>query len=117
MEAERLLPHAALDNLFKPHESPAADEQDIRGIHGRKFLVRMLAPTLRRDVGDRTFENLQQRLLHALARNVASNRGVLVLLRDLVDLVYIYDALLGLLDVSIGGLQSFKIIFSTSSPT
>ena len=105
MEAQRLLSHAALDNLFHADEGPAADEQDVRSVNGREFLVRVLATALWRDVGDRALENLQQRLLHSLARDIAGNGGVLVLLRDLVNLVYIYDALLSLLDVAIGGLQ------------
>ena len=108
MEAQRFLTHAPLDNLFEAHESAAADEQDVRGVHRREFLVRMLASALRRNIGDRAFQDLQQRLLHAFARNIAGDRGVLVLLRNLVDLVDIYDALLGLLDVSIGGLQELQ---------
>ena len=67
-----------------------------------------LRAALRRNVGDRAFQNLQQGLLHAFARNVAGDGRVFVLLRNLVDLVDIYDALLRLLDVSIGGLQEFQ---------
>ena len=65
----------------------------------------MLAPALRRNVGDRPFQDLQQRLLDALAGNVAGNGGVLVLAPDLVDLVYVDDALLAALDVPIGVLE------------
>ena len=63
---------------------------------------------MRRNVRDSALKNLQQRLLHAFARHVSRNRGVLVLLRNLIDLVYIYDALLSLLDVTIGGLQQLQ---------
>src|SRR6185436_19025204 len=47
----------------------------------------------------------QQRLLHALARDVARDRRVVALARDLVDLVDVDDATLTLLDVVIGVLQ------------
>ena len=65
----------------------------------------MLAPALRRNIGDRSFQNLQQRLLHALARNVARNGRILVLAPDLVDLVDINDARLAALHIPIGILQ------------
>ena len=48
---------------------------------------------------------LQQRLLHAFARNVARDRGVIRLARDLVDLVDVDDAALRLLDVVVALLQ------------
>src|SRR5258707_4029747 len=65
----------------------------------------MLAATLRRHVGHGAFENLQQRLLNALAADVAGDGGVFVLLGNFVDLINIYDALLGLLDVTVRSLQ------------
>src|SRR5208282_5100251 len=108
MKPERLLPHATLDNLFQPHKGPAADEQDVCRIDWGELLMRVLAPALGRNVGDRAFQNLQQCLLHALAGNVPCDRGILVLLRNLVDLVYVYDALLGFLDVTVGGLQELQ---------
>ena len=49
--------------------------------------------------------SLQQRLLHALARHVARDRGVVGLARDLVDLVDVDDAALRLLDVVVALLQ------------
>ena len=70
--------------------------------------MRVLPAALGRHVGYGAFQNLQERLLHALARHIAGNRRVFVLLGDLVNLVDIYDALLGLLDVSIGGLQQLQ---------
>jgi hypothetical protein len=70
---------------------------------------------LRRHVGDRPLEDLEERLLDALARHVARDRGVLVLAADLVDLVDVDDALLAFLDVA--ACRSFRMMFSTSSPT
>jgi len=55
----------------------------------------MLASALRRNIRDRALDDLQQRLLHALAGDVARNGGILALAGDLVDLVNVDDAALG----------------------
>ena len=68
----------------------------------------MLAAALRRHIGDRAFEDLQQRLLHAFAGDIAGDRGVLVLAADLVDLVDIDDAGLRAGYVAVGGLQQLQ---------
>ncbi len=52
--------------------------------------------------------SLRQRLLHALARHVAGDGGVLGLAADLVDLVDIDDAALRLLDIIVAGLQQLQ---------
>jgi len=66
--------------FFKPDECASANEKDIRRIHGREFLVRVFAPALRRHIGDRTFQDFQQGLLHAFAGDIPGDRRVLVLL-------------------------------------
>jgi hypothetical protein len=58
--------------------------------------------------GDRALHDLEQRLLHALARNVPGNRRVVGLARDLVDLVDVDDAALRPLDVVVGGLEQLE---------
>ena len=68
----------------------------------------MLAATLRRNRSHRTFENLEQGLLHTLARNVAGNRRVLGFARNLVDFIDVDDARLGALDVEIGSLKQLQ---------
>ncbi len=68
----------------------------------------VLAPALRRHARDRALQDLQQRLLHALARHVARDRRVVRLARDLVDLVDVDDPGLGLLDVEVGGLDQLQ---------
>src|SRR5690606_3457345 len=83
----------------------AHDEQDVAGVDLQELLLRVLAAALRRDAGDGALDELQQRLLHALARHVAGDRRVLALARDLVDLVDVDDALLRLLDVVVALLQ------------
>ena len=70
--------------------------------------MRVLAPALRRDRGGRALEDLQQRLLDALAGHVARDRRVVGLARDLVDLVDVDDPRLGLLDVVVGGLDELE---------
>jgi len=67
-----------------------------------------LAPALGRHGGRRALEYLQQRLLHALAGDVAGDRRVLGLAGDLVDLVNVDDARLGTLDVVVGGLDQLE---------
>ena len=96
------------DGAFEADKSSAANEQDVGGIDRGEFLVRMLASTLRRHVGDRAFEDLQQRLLHAFTGNVAGDGGVLVLAANLVDLVDVDDAGLGATDVAVRGLQQLE---------
>ena len=68
----------------------------------------MLAAALRRHRRDRSLEDLQQRLLHAFAGDVARDRRVVGLARDLVDLVDVDDPGLGLLDVEVGGLDQLE---------
>ena len=68
----------------------------------------MLAPALRRHGGLRALDDLEQRLLHALAGDVARDGDVLALLRDLVDLVDIDNADLRLWNVIVRGLDQLE---------
>ena len=70
----------------------------LRGVHLDVLLLGVLAAALGRHVGDGPFEHLEQGLLHALARHVASDRDVLARLADFVDLVDEHDASLGRFD-------------------
>src|SRR6185437_15745986 len=108
VEAERFLSNAAFDNFFHADECATADKKNVRGVHGREFLMRMLAAALRGNVRRGAFQNFQQRLLNTFAGNVASDGRVFVLLGNFVDLVDINDALLRLLHVAIGGLQQLQ---------
>src|SRR5450759_2808262 len=96
-EAHRLFRLAPGNDLLEAHERAPADEQDVGRVDLDELLVRVLAPALRRDVGDGALEDLQKRLLNAFAGNVSSDRGVLALPGDLVRLVDVDDAPLGLL--------------------
>ncbi len=60
---------------------------------------------LRRHVGDGALEDLQQSLLNALTADITSDRRVVRLARDLVDLVDVDDSALGAADVEVGRLD------------
>ena len=68
----------------------------------------MLAPALRRNVGDSSFQNLQQGLLYALARNIAGNGRVFVLAPNLIDFVDVDDPGLRAAYVAVGCLQQLE---------
>src|SRR6185312_6140479 len=104
-EADAALLRAVENDLLQPGKGPAADKKDIGRINLQELLLRVLAPALRRNGGDRAFDQLQQRLLYTLAGDVAGDRGVVRLAGDLVDLVDVDDARLCLLDVVVALLQ------------
>ena len=58
--------------------------------------------------GGGALHQLEQRLLDALARHVAGDRGIVRLAGDLVDLVDVDDAVLRLLDVVVGRLEQLE---------
>src|SRR3546814_7120083 len=93
-EADGLRLQPVADDLFQSRKGAAADAQDVGRVDLEEFLLRMLAPALRRNRGGGPFHQLQQRLLNALARHVARDRGVLGLAAALFDLVYRKSTLL-----------------------
>ena len=107
-EADPAVADAPLDHLVELRERAAADEQDVGRVDRQELLVRVLAPALGRHRCERSLEDLQQRLLHALAGHVARDRRVVRLARDLVDLVDVDDPGLGLLHVVVGGLDQLQ---------
>src|SRR5260370_25725481 len=104
-EANRGRSPARGDDLLEPIEGASAHEQDVGGVDLQEFLLWVLASALRRHRRDGAFHDLEQRLLHALARDVAGDRGIVGLAADLVDLVDIDNAALSAPDVIVGGLQ------------
>ena len=68
----------------------------------------MLAAAGGRNACHRALKDLKQRLLNALARNVAGDGEVLGLAGNLVDLIDIDDAHLRALDVAIGGVDELE---------
>src|SRR5215472_2162464 len=107
MEAEGTASSALFDDFLEAYKGAAADEEDVGSIDGGKFLMGMLATTLGRNVRNSAFQDFEQRLLDAFTGDVASDRRVFVFLGDLIDFVDVDDALLGFLDVAVGGLKQF----------
>src|SRR5260370_22267440 len=65
----------------------------------------MLATAMRGYRGDGSFDDLEQRLLHTLARHVTGDRRIFRLAADLVAFVDIDDATLSSFDIVLGRLQ------------
>ena len=61
------------DDLLQPLERATADEEDVARVDLDVFLMRVLAAALRRHIGDRALDDLEQRLLHALAGDIAGD--------------------------------------------
>src|SRR5512143_1760543 len=76
-ETHRLLRGAALDDAVQSHERPPADEEDVGRVDLDEVLLRMLAAPLRRHVGDRPLQELEERLLDPLPGDVAGDGRVL----------------------------------------
>ncbi len=105
-KAKRALGADALANdVLEPLEGAAADKQDVGRVDLDEVLVRVLSAALGWDVGDGAFDQLEQRLLDALAGDIACDGGVVALASDLVDLVDVDDAALSARDVEVGGLN------------
>ena len=100
-----LLPIRFCTILSSPTNAPPQMNKNFLRIDLDVFLVRMFAAALRRNVAGAAFENFQQRLLHAFARNIARDADVVGLAADLVDFVDVNDADLGALHVVIGILE------------
>src|SRR3954452_20416038 len=107
-EADRLALEAVGDDLLESGECTTADEQDVGRVDLQELLLRMLAAALRRDRGGGAFHQLQKRLLHTLARDIARDRRIVRLAADLVDLVDVNDSALRLLDIVVGRLKQLN---------
>ncbi len=108
LEAESLFADATANYTFQPNKGAAADEENVGCVDGGELLVRMLASTLRRNVGNRAFEDFQESLLHALAGNVASDGRILVLAADLIDLIDVDNALLSAVHIAVCCLKKLQ---------
>ena len=96
------------DNLVQANKGTAADEQNIGGVDLQKLLLRVLAAAGRRNARDSALEDLQERLLHALAGDIARDGEVFRLASNLVDLVHVDDADLRAVDVTIRGVDKLE---------
>ncbi len=107
-KAQRLVPKSLANDVFDPDERATHDEQDVTRVHLDVLLFGMLASTLRRNVGDGSFEHLQQTLLNAFTRDIACDRNIGTCLANLVDLVDVQDSALGRVDIEVGRVQQFQ---------
>ena len=99
-DARRILLNALGYDILDADEGAADDEEDILRIDLDRRRFGVLPLSARRELDDRTFEHLEQRLLHALVPRIGGDRVVRSRLsRDLVELVEVDDAVLRLLDV------------------
>src|SRR5688572_28984875 len=105
VETHHAMAEPPLDRFIQPHKRAPTNEKNIRCIDPDVLLLRMLAPALRRNIADRPFQDLQERLLHPFSGNIARNGNVLRLARDLVDLVDVNNPHLGTLHIVIGILE------------
>ena len=101
-KARRTATQAGLHDVLDARKGTCGDEEDAGGVDLQELLVGVLAPTRGRNGRDRALNDLQEGLLDALARHVAGDGSVLGLAADLVDLVDVDDALLGLLNIAVG---------------
>src|SRR5690606_17159546 len=104
-ETQTALAYPALNDFVEADKRSATNEQNVRRVDLQEILLRMLAAALRWNIRNRAFDDLQQGLLHTLARYITRNRGVVALTADLVDLVDVHDTALCSLDVVIGVLK------------
>src|SRR5205814_10215134 len=104
-EAEALLSGAPLDEIFDPVEGASADEEDVGGVDLDVLLLVVLLAAARSDVGAGALDDLEERLLHALAADIAGGARRIALARDLVELVDVDDATVVLVRVVVGEVE------------
>ena len=107
-KAKRAPPEPLFQNLTQPIEGAPANEKDMFRIDLDVFLLRMLSPPLRRHIGRRSLQDLQEGLLNTFPGHITGNGYVLRPTADLVDLIDIYDPHLGPLHVVIRRLEKPK---------
>ena len=73
-----------------------------------KLLLRMLTATCWWNTCHRTFKNLQKCLLNTLARDITSNRKVLGLASNLVNLIDVDNAYLSALNIAVSSSNELK---------
>src|SRR6185503_10891853 len=107
-ESHRLPIQALLDDVFKSDKRSTADEQDVARIDLNELLVWMLASALGWHVGNGSFDELEQSLLHPFARDVAGDGRAVALAADLVDFIDVHNASLGPFHIVVCRLQEFE---------
>ena len=107
-EAELRIVFSLVDNLVQINERTAAKEQNVGCIELIAFLIGVLSAALRRHVCNRSFDDFEQCLLHALTADVARDGHVFALLCYFVDFVDIHDADFRSLQITVCGLNELQ---------
>ena len=94
-----------LNDLIQTVKGTAADEEDIAGVHGNGLLLGVLSAALRGHIGNRTLQNLQERLLHTFAGNIPGDGSVFALSGNLIHLINVNDSPLSQLHIKVSRLQ------------
>ena len=90
---------------FDTIEGAAADEEYILRIDSDHLLFGVLTATVWRHEDNATLEEFKESLLHALTTHITSDRGVIALASDLIDLIDKDDATFSLFDIIIASLE------------
>lgn len=98
-------PQPPPDRIFKAIERSTADKEDIGGIYLDELLVRVLPPSLGRNITNRTFKYLQERLLYTFPGDITGNGDIVSTASYLIDLVNINNTYLGILNLVISRLK------------
>src|SRR5690606_38945048 len=86
-------------------EGATTDKQDVFGIDRDHLLVRVFPSALRWNVDGRALKQLEECLLDPFTADITGDGRVVGFSGNLVDLVYVYDAAFGCLNVVVGSLQ------------
>src|SRR6476659_5091584 len=68
----------------------------------------MFATTLRWNIRNRSFQDLQKGLLNTFTRHVSRYRGILIFATDLVDFIDVDNSLLCTFDIAVRCLKQFE---------
>jgi hypothetical protein len=104
-EADLSFAEAFADDVFESDEGSAADEEDLGGVHLDVLLFGVFSSALWGDVGDGSFEHLEEGLLDAFAGDVAGDGDVVLGFADLIDFIDVDDSALCGFEVVVGVLE------------
>src|SRR5262249_17988024 len=93
---------STLNDLVETDKGSATYEKDMCRIDLRELLMGMFSASLRRNVGDRSFEHFQQCLLNAFPRNIRCDGWILVLPADFIDFINVDNSRLRALNITAG---------------
>ena len=94
--------------MFESDKSAATDEQNVRRVYLNEFLMRMLAASLRGNVGNRSFYKLKECLLYTFTRNVPGDGRTVAFSADFVDFIDVHDPAFGTLDIIVRCLKELE---------